>query len=224
MLGELTLQSQVSVPSQGSLRVSCDKPRQCIKKHRHCFADKGPYSQSYGFSSSHVQMWELDHKEDWLPENWCFWTLVLKNTLESPLDSKEVKLVNLKGKQPWIFIGRTDAKSEAPIHWPPNAKSQLFGKDPNAGKDWGQEEKKATQDEIVVWHHQLNGHEFEQTPGVSEGQEAWYAAVHGVTKSWTHLSHWITRTTDISGLPLPNMCGFPSTVHIYCSEVLSLRD
>ena len=137
MLGELTLQSQVSVPSQGSLRVSCDKPRQCIKKHRHCFADKGPYSQSYGFSSSHVQMWELDHKEDWLPENWCFWTLVLKNTLESPLDSKEVKLVNLKGKQPWIFIGMTDAEAEAPILLLLDVKSwQIWKRPRDSRKDW----------------------------------------------------------------------------------------
>ena len=108
--------------------------RQCIKKWRHHFADKGLYSQNYGFSSSHVQMWELDHKEGWVL-NWCFWTVVLEKTLESPLDRKEIKPVNPKGNQPWIFIGRTDAEAETPILWPPDVKSWLTGKDPAAGKD-----------------------------------------------------------------------------------------
>ena len=103
-----------------------------------------------------------------MPKNWCFWTVVLEKTLESPLDRKEIKLVNPKGNQPWIFIGRTDA--EAPILWPPDAKSWLIGKDPDAGQDWGQEEKRVTQKEMVGWHHGLNGHEFEQTPGDSEWQ------------------------------------------------------
>ena len=115
---------------------SYDKPRQCIKKQRYHFADKGLYSQSYGFSSSHVWMWELDHIEGWVLKNWCFQTAVLDKTLESPLDSKEIKPVNPKGNQPWIFIGRTDAEAEAPIFWPPDAKSQLTGKGPDAGKDW----------------------------------------------------------------------------------------
>ena len=145
-----------------------DNLRQCIKKQRHDFADKGPYSQSYGFSSSHVQMWELDHKESWVPTNWCFWTVVLEKTLESPLDCKEIQSVHPKGNQSWIFIGRTDA--EAPILWPPDVKSQLTGKDPDAKKDRGQEEKQATEDEMVAWHHWLHGHEFEQAPGDSEGQ------------------------------------------------------
>ena len=118
---------------------SYDKPRQCIKKQRHHFSDKCPYSQSYGFSSSHVEMWELDHKEGWAPKNWCFWTVVLEKTLESPLDWKEIKPVNPKGNQCWIFIGRTDAEAEAPIIWPPDGKSWLTGKDPDAGKDWRQE-------------------------------------------------------------------------------------
>ena len=109
--------------------------------------DKGPDSQSYGFASSHVWMWELDLKEGWAPKNWCFQTVVLEKTLESPLDSKEIKSVNPKGNQPWIFIGRTDA--EAPILWPPDSKSRLIGKDPDAKKDWGQEEKRATEDEMV---------------------------------------------------------------------------
>ena len=139
----------------------------CFKKKRHHFADKGPYSQSYGFSSSHVWMWELDPKEGWVLKNWCFWTVVLEKTLESPSDSKEIKPVDLKGRQPWIFIGRTDA--EAPILWPPDSKSQLIGKDPDAGKDWRQEEKGMKEEEMVGWHNWLNGHEFEQTPGDSEG-------------------------------------------------------
>ena len=125
------------------------------------------------FFSSHVQMWELDHKEGWVPKNWCFQIVVLEKTLESPSDSKEIKEiqpVNPKGNQPWIFIGRIDAKAKAPKLQPPDLNSWLTGKDPNAGKDWGQEEKGATEDEMVGWHHQLNGHEFEQAPGVGKGQ------------------------------------------------------
>ena len=120
---------------------SYDKPRQCIKKQRHLFANKCPSSQSYGFSSSHVWMWELDHKESWAPKNWCFWTVVLEKTLESPLDSKEIQPVHPKGNQSWIFIGRTDAEAETSIFWPPDVKNWLIGKDPEAGKDWRQEEK-----------------------------------------------------------------------------------
>ena len=151
---------------------SYEKPRQCIKKQRHHFASKGQYSQSYGFSSSHVQMWELDHKEGWVPKNWCFQTTVLKKTLESLLNSKEIQLVNPKGNQPWIFIGRTDAETEAPILWPPDAKSRLTRRDPVARRDWRQEEKQVKEDEMIGWHHWLNGHEFEQTLGDSEGQES----------------------------------------------------
>ena len=132
------------------------------------FANKGPYSQSYGFSSSHVQIWDLNPKESWAPKNWCFQAVVLEETLESPLDSKEIELVNPKGNQPWIFTGKTGA--EAPILWPPDRKSWLIGKDPDAGKDWGQEEKWVTEDEMVGWHHWLSGHEFEQTPGDGERQ------------------------------------------------------
>ena len=136
-----------------SLGKSCDKPRQYIKKQRCHFADKGLYSQSYGFSSNHVWVLELDCKEGWEPKNWCFRIVVLEKTLESLLDNKPV---NPKGNQPWIFIGRTDTESEAPI-WPPNVKSWLIGKAPDVGKDWGQEEKQGTEDETVGWHHQLNG-------------------------------------------------------------------
>ena len=106
-------------------------------------------------------MWELDHKEDWALKNWCFWTVVLEKTLESPLDRKEIQPVHPKGDQTWVFIGRTDA--EAPILWSPGAKNWLTGKDSDAGRDWGQEEKGTTEDEMVGWHHRLDGHEFEQT-------------------------------------------------------------
>ena len=138
-------------------------------------------------------MWELDHKEGWAPKNLCFWTVVLEKTLESPLDCKEIKPVNLKGNQSWIFIGRTDAKAEAPILWPPDMKNWLTGKDPDAGKDWRQEEKGMTEDEMVGWHHWLSGHEFEQALGCGEEvREAWHAADHGIAKSQTWLSDWKT--------------------------------
>ena len=140
---------------------SYDQPRQHIKKQRHYFANKGPSSQSYGFSSSHVWMWELDCEEGWALKNWCFWTVVLEKTLESPLDCKEIQPVHPEGDQSWIFIGRTDAEAEAPTLCPPDAKNWLIGKDPDAGKDWRQEEKGMTEDEMVEWHHQLNGDEFE---------------------------------------------------------------
>ena len=143
---------------------------QCIKKQRLHFAHRDPCSQSCGFSSSHVWMWQLDHKEGWAPKNWCFWTVVLEKTLESSLDCEEIKLVNPKGNQSWIFIGRSDAEAESPIFWPSDVKNWLIGKDPDAGKDWGQEEKWTTEDEMVGWHHRLDGHEFEQTLGDCEGQ------------------------------------------------------
>ena len=121
---------------------------------------KGLSSQRYSFSSSHVLMWELDHKESWAPKNWCFWTVVLKKTLESPLDCKEMQPVHPKGNQPWIFIGRTDAEAETPVLWPPNVKNWLIWKDPDTGKDWRQEEKGTTEDDMVGWHHRLDEHEF----------------------------------------------------------------
>ena len=143
-------------------RKSYHKPRQHIKKQSHLFADKCLYFQSYGFSCSHIRLWELDHKEGWALKNWCFRIVVLEKTLESPLDSKEIKPVNLKGNQPWIFSGRTDAEVEAPIPWPPDANCWLTEKDLDAGKDWGQE-KWVTNKEMVGWCHWLNGHGFEQT-------------------------------------------------------------
>ena len=122
------------------------------------------------FSISHVWMRELDHKESWAPKNWCFWTVVLEKTLESPLDCKEIQPVHPKGDQSWVFIGRTDAEAESPILWPPDAKNWLIGKAPDAGKDWRREEKGTTEDEMVGWHHRLNGHEFEQALGVGDWQ------------------------------------------------------
>ena len=118
-------------------------------RHRHYFSDKGPTSQSYGFSSRHVWMWELDHKESWGLMNWCFWILVLEKTLENPLDCKEIKPVHPKGNQSWMFFGRTDAEAEAPILWPPDMKSQHTGTDTDAGKDWRQKEKRVAEDEMV---------------------------------------------------------------------------
>ena len=142
------------LPSMGSHRMGHDwsdlaAAADCIKKQTQYFANKGPSSQSCGFSSSHVWMWALDHKEDWAPKNWCFWTVVLEKTLESPLGSKEIQPLSPKGNQSWIFIGRTDAEVETPILWPPDGKSRLIGKDPDAGKDWRQEEKGMTEDEMV---------------------------------------------------------------------------
>ena len=115
-------------------------------------------------------MWELDGEESWMPKNWCIWTVVLEKTLESPLDCKEIQPVHPKRDQPWVFFGRNDAKAETPVLWPPHVKSWLIGKDSDAGRDWEQEEKGMTQDEMAGWHHQLNGREFEWTLGVGDGQ------------------------------------------------------
>ena len=149
---------------------SYDQPRQHIKKQKHYFAKKGSSSQSHGFSSSHVWMWELDCKESWALKNWCFWTVVLEKTLESPLDYKEIKPFTSKGNQFWIFIGRTDAEAETPVLWPSDGRNWLIVKDPDAGQDWRQEEKGMTEDEMVGWHHRLNGHGFGWTLGVGNGQ------------------------------------------------------
>ena len=161
---------------------SYDQPRQHIKKQRHYFINKSPSSQGCSFSSSDVCMWELDYIESWVPKNWCFWTVVLEKTLESPLDCKEIQPVHPKGDQSWMFIGRTDVEAATPILWPPHAKSWLIGKDPDAGKDWRQEEKGMTEDKMAGWHRWLNEHEFEQTLGDSEDRESWCAAVHGVKR------------------------------------------
>ena len=165
-----------------SLEKSFDKPRQHIKKQRHYFAKKGPSSQSFGFSSSHVWMWDLDHKESWGLKNWCFWTVVLRRLLRVPWTARRSN-PSPKGMD-WMFIGRTDAEDETPILWPPDAKSWLIWKDPDDWKDWRQEKKGTTEDEMVGWYHWLNGHEFDDV------RQAWHAAVHGVSKSWTWLSNW----------------------------------
>ena len=149
---------------------SYDKPRLDIKKQRHQFANKCSYSQNYGFSSNHVWMRVLDHKEGWVLKNSCFWTVMQEKTLECPLGSKEIKQVNPKGNQPWIFIGRTDVEAESPILWPHDTKNWLIGKDPVAGKHWRWEEKWVAEDEIVGWHRWLDGHKHEQTLGDSEWQ------------------------------------------------------
>ena len=161
-----------------SWQESCDKPRPCVTRQRHHFADRGPYNQGYGLCRGHVQTWELDSKEGRTLRNWCVQTAVLEKTLESPLGSKEIKTVNLKGNQPWVLFGRTDAEAEAPILWPPEANSWFIRKDPDAGKDWKQ--KRVTEDEMVGWCHWFIGHELGQTLGDGEGdREAWCAAVWG---------------------------------------------
>ena len=149
---------------------SLEESLDSILKSRHYFANKGLSSQSYGFSHSHVWMWELDYKENWAPKNCCFWTVVLEKTLESPLDCTEIQPVHPKGDQSWIFIWRTDAEAEDSIFWPPDVKNWLIWKDPDAGKDWRQEEKGMTEDEMVGWHHQLNGHKFVQALGAGDRQ------------------------------------------------------
>ena len=136
-----------------------------------------------------ILKWELDYKESWALKHWCFWTVVLEKTLESPLDSKEIKPVNPKGNQSWIFIGRTDAEAETPILWPPDAKNWLIWKDSDAGKDWRREEKGMTEDEMVGSHHWLDGHELSKLQEFVMDREAWCASVHG-SQSWTQLSNW----------------------------------
>ena len=141
-----------------------------LKSRDITLVNKGPSSQGYGFSSGHGWMWELEYKESWAPKNWCFWNVVLEKTLESPLDCKQIQPVHPKGDQSWVFIGRTDVEAETPILWPPDVKNRLIGKDPDAGQDWGQEQKGMTEDKNVGCHHWLNGHGFGWTLGVSDGQ------------------------------------------------------
>jgi len=160
-----------------------DQSREHIKSQRHYFDNKGPSSQSYAFSSSHVSIWELDYKKSWAPKNWWFWIVVLEKTLESPLDCKEIQPVHPKGNKSWIFIARADAEAEAPILWLPDTKKWLIWKDPDAGKDWRWREKEMTEDanqllHIVGWHHQVNGHEFE----VSSGSSWWTSLVAQMVK------------------------------------------
>ena len=157
-------------------------------------------------------MWELDHKESWAPKNWFFWTVVLEKTFESPLGHKEIKPVNSKGNQSWIFTGSTNAEVEAPILWPPDVKKRLIRKEPDVGKDWGWEEKEITEDELVGWHHLLDGHEFEQAPGVGDGQGSlvccspWGCKESDMTErlNWTYPfsreSSWPRNRTGVSSI------------------------
>ena len=179
------------------MKKSYDQTRQPIKKQRYYYANKGLSSQGYGFSISPVWMWELNYKESWAPRNWCFWTVVLEKTLESPLDCKEIQPVHPKRDQSWIFIGRTDVEAETLILWPPDAKKWLIWKYPDAGKDSGQEEKGMTENEMLGWHHQLDVHEFELTLGVGDGQggpsccSPWGCKESDTTGrlNWTELTH-----------------------------------
>ena len=161
-----------------------------IKKQRYY---KDLSSQSHGFSRSHVWMGELDHKKSWPPKNGCFWTVVLEKTLESPLDWKEIQPINLQENRSWVFIGKTDAEAETPILWPPDAKNWLLGKDPDTGKDWRQGEKETTEDEMVGWHHQLDGHQSEQALTVGDGQGGLACC-----SPWTHkgsdMTEWLKGT------------------------------
>ena len=152
-----------------SWQESNDKTRQGVEKQRHYSADKGPCSLVFGLPSGHVQLWELDGTEGRVPKNWCFWTVVLEETPESSLESKEIKPVSLKGNQPWILVGRTDVEAETPVFWSSDANSWLIGKVPDAERDWGQE-KRVSEDETPGCHHRCNGHELGQTLGDNEGQ------------------------------------------------------
>ena len=157
------------------------------------FAGKGPYGQSYGFSSRHVRMWKLNHKESWVLKNWCFWAVVLEKTLESPLDSKEIKPVNYKGNQTWIFIGSTNVEAEAPILWSPDAKSPLIGKDPDSGKDWMQKEKGVTEDEMASKHWTwswAHSRRYRKTgkPGVLQSMRSQRVG-HNLATEWQQQGH-----------------------------------
>ena len=164
---------------------------------------------NYGFSCGHVWMWELDYKESWVPKNWCFWNVVLEKTLESPLDCKEIQLVHPKGDQFWVFFGRTDVEAETPILWLPDAKSWLIRKDPDAGKDWGQEEKGDIEDEMAGWHHWLDGHGFGWTLGVGDGQGSLVCC-----SPWSHKEsdtterlNWTELTCQVFLVFYPRKCG-----------------
>ena len=184
-----------------SWKKSYDDPRQHIRKQRHYFVNKGPSIQSYGFSSSHVWMWEFHCKESWTAKNW---TMVLEKTLESPLNCKAIQSVNPKWNQSRMFFGRTDVEAETPILWPPYAKNWLIGKDPHALQDWRQEEKGTKEDDMVGWYHRLDGHEFEQALGIGDGQwslmcwSPWYGKsdmtewLNGTDLSWSqsHSGQW----------------------------------
>ena len=173
-------------------------PCQCVLVTQSCLTLCNPM----GFLTSHVWMWEFDHKEGWTLKNWCIWTMVLEKTLEIPLDWKEIQPVNPKGNQSWVFIGRTDAETESPVLWPPDGKNWLSGKDPDTGGDWRQKEKGTKEDEMVGWHHQLDGHEFERAPGVGDGQRSLACCCPQgcrVRHDWVIELNWISHL-------LPSVC------------------
>ena len=161
-------------------------------------------------------MWELDCEESWVLKNWCFWIVVLEKTLESPLDCKEIQSVHSKGDQPWVFFGSNDAKGETPILWPPHANSWLLGKYSDAGRNWGQEEKGMTEDEMAGWHHQLDGHEFESTLGVDQ-QGGLACCDSWVTKSQTRLSDW----TELKWKVLKSTSEYPAISQLFSTSKLS---
>ena len=186
-----------------------------LKKVRHYFANKGPSSQGYGFSCTHVWILELDYKESWVAKNWCFWIVVLEKTLKSPLDCKEIQPVHPKGNQSWIFNRRTDVAAETPILWPPAEKNWLIGKDPYPGKDWRQEEKGTTEDEMVGWYHHLNGHEW-----MSSGSW-WWTVKPGVLQSMglqkLVITEWLNWISHLILLIFSSECllDFPSSTYFY---------
>ena len=188
---------------------SYDQPRQHIKKQRHYFIHKCPSIQGYDFSSGHVWMWELDYKESWAPKNWCFWTVVLEKTAESPLDCKEIQPVHPRGDQSWVFIGRIVVEAETPILWPPDTKSWLIWKDPDTGKYWGQEEKGMIEDEMAVWHHRFDEQGFGWTPGV-DGQGGLECC-----SSWGHKESDMTELMNWTELKCLRAGGRTVTKDIY---------
>ena len=163
-------------------------------------------------------MWELNHKESLELKNWCFWTVVLEKTLENPLDCKEIQPVHPKGNQSWIFIGRTHPEAEAPILWPPDVKNWLI---PVAGKDWRQEEKETTEDEMVAWHHQLDGHEFEQAPGAGDGQRSLVCCSPWGHKDWTDWFHGYLHSF-LCNSPFEHfiICFFQFTLGLICFSII----
>ena len=206
---------------------SYDQPRQHSKKQRHYFANKGPCSPSYGFSSNYVCMWELDRKEGWALKNWCFWTVVLEKTHESYLDYKEIQPVHPKGDQSWVFIGRTDVEAEAPILWSPDAKRWLIRKDPDAGKHQRQEEKGATEAEMVVWYHRLDEYEFEQALRDNEGQGS-LACCSLWDRKESDMTEWLNNTIPhtyvniyFSSFWLTSLClTISRSIHVAASGII----
>ena len=179
-----------------SWQESDDKPRPYVEKQRHYSASKDSYSQGYGLPTSQVQLWELDHKESRTPKNWHLQTVVLEKASESPLDSKEIKLINLNANQLWILDGRADAEAEAPVFWSSDMNSQLIGKVPDTGRDWGRRRiKKVSEGEMAGWHHWHNGRERGQTLGDGEGQEG-----------LTHCSPWGHKESKTTGQLNNNKC------------------